>query len=398
MIRYNKVWLDNLLIKKEAQRFFIHSWISAEKLKEIRNFYKEEFISHHTFSRLGVYLFTLLATAAGISFIFLVMGLHESNSLFLVFSILVFVGLFIAIQAGHYKSGIDDALLHIALLLFSYGISSDIFRLGNSETILFLIVLVIAIILFSDMAVAAYAWFTFILLIFTNTIKFRTGFESLTLIIMGMGTAFYFFTEHLLKKENLRYWKESLAVIKILAILTTYAGSTQHFQAGYHLFDLTAQFETGNALEHGEAVQPSIAYYKFLYYLSILLPIMFISRSLWTKDRILLILGLVTFFHSIFFKLLPYFPLDYLLLFSGFFLITLAYAGIRYLGLNRFGFIYKDDNERAMDAIGIDEEAGNIINTNALSATTESINANQPGTKFRGGGGKFGGGGADDSF
>lgn len=407
MLAYNKKWLDALLIKKEAEKYFSQKWISVEKMEKIKSFYSDYFISHTFFARMGMFFFTSVIAVAIIGLFFLMFNLRDSRSVFLFFSILAFGSLFMVIQKNHYKSGIDDALLYIALLFLALSIPID-FTVEIFPYSLFLIILIIASILFADMLLVIAAWYFFFAILFHISHQLNGGMFARTLIMVFFGSGIYFSNQYMLKIEKFHYWQSSLLVVKILALLTIYYGTIHTIDYESIFSEKMDQTEITDNIESSATESASINsvrksgfsfFTTVLYITSILIPLLYIGKSLTSKDRILLIIGLVTFLHSIFFKIFSIHRISfaYLALFSGVFLLCLGYIFIRYLAKTRYGFIYKDDNERVLDSIGINKDAEQIITTNILSNTTES-SLDKPDSSFNGGGGKFGGGGAEGNF
>ncbi len=418
MIVYNSKWLDNLRIKQEAADYFKKKWIDAAQLESIKNNHPESFYIPNIFIRIGLFIFTAILTSAilGLLSIPLIDVFKRGNDygiLLIIYGILcaaALLGIIVSYDKKIYKAGMDDALLYIALIFFGIGIyiAADI-----KDPLIFLLlifpILVISAILFSDMLVASASYICFFAMVFLFLIKYQIGKLILPFAIILSGVLFYLIIHQALKINKLRFWKESLTVVKILVLLTIYLGGNYFVvreannilqQKDHMEYRNSASF---NANEDNQNIneqesnskKPVLPMSFFFYLTTILIPVFYIVKALRDKDRIFLLVGLIILVASVltfryYFSIAP--P-EIALTSAGIALIALAYSAIRFLKTPRYGLSYQEDEDKPFSDIGVNLDMEAVI----ISKTSGQPQAN-PSDVFKGSGGTFGGGGSSGNF
>ena len=114
---YNKEWLYNLAVIKEAKRWMKQSLISADQLNSISAAYPCEFYHPNFLIRILLFVATLLALA-GVTGLFALMigdigdgGIFTSCILYGLMSFFILEAVFINTN-NHYKTGVTEALLY----------------------------------------------------------------------------------------------------------------------------------------------------------------------------------------------------------------------------------------------------------------------------------------------
>ncbi len=418
MIVYNSKWLDNLRIKQEAFDYFKKKWIDAAQFESIKNNFPESFYIPNIFIRIGLFIFTVILISAilGLLSIPLIDAFKRGNDygiVFIIYSILTAAALFgivVFYDKKIYKAGMDDALLYIALILAGTGIYivTDV-----KDPLLFLIIifplLVISAILFSDMLVSAASYLCFFAMIFLFLIKFQIGKLILPFVIILTGVFFYLIIQKALKIKKLRFWTESLTVLKILVLLTIYLGGNYFVvreannilqQKAHADYRNSAAYSENDDLEKENKTEldskKPVLPLSFIFYLTtILIPVFYIFKALRDKDRIFLLVGLVILVASVltfryYFSIAP--P-EIALTAAGIVLIALAYLAIRFLKTPRYGLCYQEDEDKPFSDIGVNLDMEAVI----ISKTSGQTQVN-PSDAFKGSGGTFGGGGSSGNF
>ena len=418
MIVYNSKWLDNLRIKQEAADYFKKKWIDAAQFELIKNAHPESFYIPNIFIRIGLFIFAVILISAilGLLSIPLIDAFKRGNDygiLFIIYSILTAAALFgvvVFYDKKIYKAGMDDALLYMALILAGTGIYivTDV-----KDPLLFLIIifplLVISAILFSDMLVASASYLCIFAMIFLFLIKFQIGKLILPFVIILTGVLLYLIIQQALKIKKLRFWSESLTVLKILVLLTIYLSGNyfvvreannvlqQKALADYRntaAYSANDDFEKENKTEL-DSKKPVLPMSFFFYLTTILIPVFYIVKALKDKDRIFLLVGLVILVASVltfryYFSIAP--P-EIALTAAGIILIALAYLAIRLLKTPRYGLCYQEDEDKPFSDVGVNLDMEAVI----ISKTSGQTQAN-PSDAFKGSGGTFGGGGSSGNF
>src|SRR6476620_7154593 len=122
MIAYNKNSLDQLTIAEEATRAFKKKLISHEEYVAISKMHKTELYSPNIFIRIGLFAAIVVIVQMTFGLVFLILGsaFNDDGGLFIMslfFAAIIYVTLeWITKIKNHYRSGVDDALLWLALL------------------------------------------------------------------------------------------------------------------------------------------------------------------------------------------------------------------------------------------------------------------------------------------
>ena len=152
MIAYNEQSLDRLAINEEAATARRGRLISEEEYKAVLNTYKPGLYSPNIFIRIGLFILTVVIVIMSFGFLFLIAGAASSNDIFLfimtlMLGVAILMGLeWIVRTKKHYRSGVDDALLWLALItvVTDIGVYFELSEL-NTSILIFLLSLAAAI-------------------------------------------------------------------------------------------------------------------------------------------------------------------------------------------------------------------------------------------------------------
>jgi len=448
---YNKNWIDAINIKANSARLKNNNLISEEQLNQINATYKEEFYSPNMFVRIGLFIFTFILANSALGILGTIIAVSITNEI--VFGVLCLIGsaiLLFSLQffiknKNHYRSGIDDCLLYLAVSFIVFGILlfTDF---SNTKFIVFICVPLLAFASFRymDSLLAFLAFVCFHVWIFLVAADFELGKAFMPFIFLLSSLCVAFISHKLLRNDRFVYWKHIFKVLKVVALLMVYL-SMNYFvvREGNILLSETSVDMSTN--KEYEAVQKSInsnqefinsSYSDTLHTLSdeemtrlsneneelytklyaierdelskarsgglpmsfifiictLLFPIIYIILGLRSKDRLFLVTGLIILVGTVatyqFYT--PDFPYEYTITLGGLLMLVVAWSSIRFLKTNNRVFTFEQDS---------DKENQGLLNAEAfmVSQTTGhmSPDGNQ-GSEF--GGGSFGGGGAGGKY
>lgn len=384
MIAYNTTWLDALLTKETARKWYGKGLLSEEKWQMIQEKNPSDFYSPNVFLRIGLAIFTLILLISAGGFIGFVLE-PSSEMGFSLFS-LCCGGICIVvlerrvIQHGrHLKSGIDDMFLYVAIGAFVTGLCS-LLHYTTPLWVYYCITwpfLVIGAIRYLDRLVAAAAFLCSlgIVLLLVQEIP---NLAIYLLPFAGMLSSGLVFLQARqgLKRYSWRHWHGILQVLTLLSLGTFYA---------------SGNFWVVQEASIGIFQMESVPMPWFFWTFTFLVPLGYIFGGLIGKDRALLDVGLGCLTAAVF-SFRYYFhvmPLAWAAVIGGVVLFVTAYFSIRYLHQNRGAYV-------------CDEEAETYLLQEIEQQLIEQTIVNQPGPtpdkseSF--GGGQFGGGGAGGDF
>ncbi len=390
MKAYNPLWSENDFIQKTAQKWLKQGFLSKDQSLQVEKNYPHDYYDPNIFLKIGLFIFTILVASVSISFMsvfFITIYEANLNAAFVVQSLLiggVFVFLLENLIKGRklYHSGVDNALIYMALGAFCTTIYF-LFEKLNPPTWLFLILFlplfVITTIRYAESVVCTLTYFLILAIFVTIALESFWGKTLLPFIVMIVSAGIYFTVKKLSTRKDYLYYETCLTILKTLSLVTFYLG-------GNYLI-----VREGNALINNLSlsVSPQVAFAPMFYFFTAIIPLAYIFFGLKNRDRLMLILGLITLGFSIFtykfyFSILP---IEIALTLGGILLIAFAGGLIHYLKTAKKGFTYQPD----------DEFEGFNLEAMLMSQLVQS-KIPQQGDTFRFGGGDSGGGGAGGNY
>ncbi|MES2518079.1 MAG: hypothetical protein V4585_08230 [Bacteroidota bacterium] len=390
MKAYKSEWSEHSFIQKTAETWQKKGFFNKEQFAKIQRVYPLDYYDPNVFLKIGLFIFTILATCFSggiISALFLgVFGNNFNLAIIIEGLILGIVFIFLLenfIKSNKlYHSGVDNALLYMALSAFCTAIFL-IFENVHPPTWLFLLIFsplfVLATIRYADSVVCTLMYFLFFAIIISVALMVAWGKTFLPFIIMFYSIGAYFLVKKLSTRHDFLYYENCLTILKTLSLVTFYLG-------GNYLV-----VREGNALINNlsGAISPQVAFAPMFYFFTLIIPVAFIYFGLRDRDRLIMILGMITLAFSIFtyryyFAVLP---VEIALTLGGVLLMALAGGLIYYLRTNKFGFTYEPEDERE----GMNLEA--LFMSQVIQSKIP-----QQGDTFRFGGGDVGGGGAGGEY
>lgn len=390
MKAYNPQWSINDIIQKIAHKWFQRGLLKQEQLSEIEKECQSDCNNPNIFLKIGLFIFTVLAASFSVGLFALFFTIPFENHPQLAFIIesivsgivFIFILEFLIKNNKLYHSGVDNALMYMALGAFCTAIFMIFENAKLPNWLIFSLCLpffIAASIRYADILVAISTYLLSLAIIVLISLEFAWGKTLLTFIIMIFSIMAYFFHKKLSQRDDELYYEKCLDTFKILALSTFYLG-------GNYLI-----IREGNAqINHiTDLISPQIAFAPMFYFFTIIIPIAYIYFGLKNHDRLLLIIGLLGFAFSIFTYRFYFstFPLEIALTMVGVLLITLAGICIHYLRTPKHGITSKPDDERK------------ILNLESI-IMSQVIQSKIPqqGDTFQFGGGDAGGGGAGGEY
>jgi hypothetical protein len=204
----------------------------------------------------------------------------------------------------------------------------------------------------------------------------------LPFILLLLAIIFYFVYVTLSKSSKLVYYANSIMLLQGLSLLLGY------FAMNYLVVRELSESLLGLKITKGQDIPFAFLFYGFTF----LTPTFFILYSLYSKDKLMLIIGFLTFGFSIFtiryyYQLLP---IEVALLLGGALLFTVAYFAIRKIKDRETGVTFKPARGSETDL---------LTNFEALVVNAQvDLKPMETNSKMPFGGGGFSGGGSGESF
>jgi hypothetical protein len=387
MIAYNEQSLDRLAIDSEVLLAHKKRLLSDQEYTNVRHAHKPDLYSPNVFIRIGLFALTVVIVTMIFGLLLLITESLLYNdriffSITIVFGCLIYAALeWIVRVKRHYRCGVDDALLWLALICFVADIGIYFTFRGLWMSLLIFVLSLAATIRFANSVMSAVSFCAFIAVIFYSITPAGTIAKTiLPFVSMLIGVAVYLMVIKCKHQHSFRHYRHCFMVIEALSLITIYA-SVNYFvvrELSIKMFDLHLP---QNA---------SITGGWFFWVCTLILPLIYIARGLQSKDHLILRVGLLLIAATIFTFRYYYSiaPIEQVLTFAGIILIAIAYVLIKYLQTPRFGIVDRQPEQHLQDG----------VNVESLVIAGSFKEAPAPDEGFRFGGGSTGGGGATGQF
>lgn len=394
MIAYNKTTLDNLVVQQETTKAYKQDLISKEERNAIDLQYSVDFYMPHFFIRVGLFILTMIIVSFTLGF-FSLFFMDNIDKAFGYIGILFAGCAYAALEymiktKKHYHSGVDDALLYqfVGSLYGAVLYLANIMNMVNTNTIgitcglILFIITAFASVRFVNMITSVIAYLSFLGVLFFLCSNIGGIVKAIVPFVIMAASAICCVTIKMLSKKNeLRYYKSCLQIIKIATLLTFYIGGNYFVvrELSNTMFDLNLL--PGQTIPFGWA----------FWIATVIIPFGYLFFGIKNKDVILIRVSLLLFAATIF-TIRTYYaiaPIEIAMTIAGVALIAGCYALTRFLQEPKYGFTYKE--------LYSDDPINKLQVESLLIAQSFSHQTIPPdGTKF--GGGSFGGGGATGEY
>lgn len=368
MIAYNRTWLAHREILQDAEDALHQQCITVEEIETIKTQHPVGFYTLGTFPRLGLYLLTWLVAWCCVGL--MLMLLFYSNvfgGVFITVAVLLIAALeyFIA-RKFHFKTGVDDALCHAAILFLVMG-ADDVFRLSvlQSGWTVFMVAFVFTIRYLN--CVSAVATFLSAMFVFYTFLENTPLHVYTPLLLCSISLLVFGAFQRISKAPH--YYEGLFTVIKVVALIFS------HGVISYSLIFSNPVHHRSNFVLHCIEL-----------ILCVLLPLGFILLGFKQRNKVLFRSGLVLILLTcyVFMSLSAFEQYGVWISLIGLAGIFFAWYLIKYFKNPYKGHIaFAEENEHY-------EYSKSVINVEQYP------DIKNPPTGF--GGGSFGGGGASGSF
>jgi hypothetical protein len=387
MIAYNKDWLNNLLVRKEAEKASAEQNISEQEMAAIYNAYPSGFYTPNIFVRIGLFVLTVVIavfTFGLFSLIILSNIEKQFGGLLIFFGLLLYAALEIMVSKRHFQSGVDDALLWMAPISLIAGLNLIGHLTGLMNAAIIFVASLILSLRFIDKIMAAFCSLAFLaMLFFVMADMGAIGKSIAPFLLMLAALLIYLLAKRFGRRENWKHYSDGFLFITIAALLALYVAGNYFVvrEASVYMFNMQ--------MKDGEQIPFGWLFWIF----TIGIPIAYIIRGIQQKDRVLLRVGLLLVAAMVFTIRYYYhlIPAEIAMILGGMLFIILSYLLIKYLKEPKFGFSSIEDGAASsLDKLHLESLVIVQGFAAAPSGTTDT------GTQF--GGGSGGGGGASADF
>ena len=380
---YNEAWIEALAIRKKARGWVRAGLLTPAQEARIRELFPESFYRANVWVRIALFLFTLLLNGCSTTFVSMffmpalentlwgagLLGMAYGTGFFFLLNLLIR-------ERRLYHSGIDDALLYSAVSAFCGGLFVTFSSVFREEFVAYaaiaLPVLVWAAVRYASTVVTLATLLDVYAIAGLLAFRFPAGKLLLPLIGLFLSAGIFLASRSMRRKSGI-YWTSCLDVSESLALALGYL-SINYFVV-----------REGNALIQG--TEGPVPFGILFWILTGIIPLACIFSGIRTRNRILLVAGLLTLLLSVYTFQFYYQPVSYPLfsVIGGLILLSGAIACIRFLRSRQTGFTFEKDGSGE----------GGIRLEALVVAEQASIPSTQTDTF---GGGTFGGGGAGDQY
>jgi hypothetical protein len=387
MIAYNSHWLSNLLVREQADTANRQNCISATEKEQIYGAYPADFYTPNLFVRIGLFILTMVILVFGMGLVSLIFLSSNSDRiygfLFILFGIAIYFGLEFMVRKGHYRSGVDDALLWMCGICVVGGLNvlTPVSPAANAFFVFCMAVFLFFRFVNAVMAaVASLALLATVFYIFMHV----GGIMQLLMpfVLMIIAALLYFGAKSRLHQPAWVHYRNGLLFICITALVCFYAAGNYFVvrEASVNLLYME--------IKQGQDIGLAWLFWVF----TIGIPLLYIARGVQIKDAVLLRVGLLLIAAMVF-TIRSYhqvLPAEIAMVLGGILFIGIAYGLIKYLHEPKHGFTYREaDDPFFLDKLQVES---------LVIADTFSGPAVAPDTGTQFGGGSGGGGGASGEF
>jgi len=396
MIAYNKEWLANELVQDEINTALGLKLVQPQEAENVNKAYPVLFYSPNIFIRIGLFVLTVIIAIFSIGLIALV-SFDSMNENFA--SLGIFLGLccwalleMMVSSKHHYRSGVDDALLYMAVILL---FSSIVYITEPGATgicITACVIATLAVLRFADRLLAVTAFVAFSGFFFFQCMYAGNMAQQIApFLIFFLCLACYFISVKMIRQPALLFYSGCLKAINIASLFLMYL-SVNYFavQEIRQEFFYTTMHNRPELVEE-VAQTPPLPLAWLFWIFTCVLPLVYIGAGIVKKDSILIRVGLVLcaaivftvrYYHSVL-------PLETAMVIGGLVLVGIAWFLINYLKNPRYGFTNEAENDT-------ENLAKNQLESLVIATTFSGQQAPDADTHF--GGGSAGGGGAGGTY
>lgn len=385
MIAFNKELTENTFLLDESKKLRKASFISGEQLSFIKTELPILKSQNNILIRIGFFILgcLLFSSISGVIILFTssFLGSHYEVILFLYTFIGIIVSELLSKKKFH-NYGLDDAFI----LGFQGCFCGAIGVAFDSPLAAFIAMSIMGIIacvryintisiLYCLVGVTATICYTVIVLKVIEKL-------FLPFILLATATGMYLVFTKLKKNAGIYFYFNAIQILQGFSLLLGY------FSMNYLVVRQLSEKLMGFKITNEKDIPFAFLFYLFTF----LMPILYTIFSLFTKNRIMLIIGFLTFAFSIY-TIRHYcsiINIELALIYGGIALFVITYFVIHRIKNNERGITFKPDRGTNIDV---------LTNVEAvITATQVDLKPIENESKMPFGGGKFSGGGSQGTF
>lgn len=385
MLAYNNDKLENGLLVSEAKELYKMKFISKAQLADIAKELPLLQSNGNLLVRIGFFLLGcfLFSSVMG-SVMMLFMPLLDNNYKVMVYfyALIGLVGTEVLAAKNYHKHGLDDAFI-LSMQGAFYGAVGLSFEDTLPVFMMMVVLGLVCCIRYVHTLSALISCIGLVVLLFDLIVEehlMDTMFLPFVEFLLAIGI--YFLYRKLYSNPQHYLYTNALLVMKVFSLALGY------FSVNYMVVRELSQSLMNITVEEGTNIPLAFLFYG----LTFLVPLFYIGYSIYIKDRMMLIVGILTLGYS-FFTIRYYYqlmPLEIALLLGGMVLFAIVFAAIRLLKNKETGVTFKPDRSA---------DSNLILNAQALLINSQvdiKPVAGQENMPFGGGG--FSGGGAGETY
>ncbi|HMH23965.1 MAG TPA: hypothetical protein VK563_19405 [Puia sp.] len=386
MIAYNETSLDNKAVRDQAASALAANCISKEEYAQIGTAHPSAFYTPNLYIRIGLFLLTLVIATFSLG----LLALMAMSSEYIIGALLIFSGLicygvleYLVFTKKHFRSGVDDALLWMSVVLLLAGIGVAVDNISNlSWSVMIFALALLTSLRFADRIMALIAWVALLAVFFYIVAESgRTGKLFISFLLMAVSVAGYFLVTFLHQDKRYRHYRSSLELVRAASLISFYLAGNYLVVREMSVLLLHAPLRDVQGIPLG----------WLFWMLTVATPLFYIYRGVRKKDAIFLWVGLVLIAATVYTirHYYPVMPLELAMVAGGIVLVVLAWGLIRYLRTPRHGFTGEaTDDSHFLESLHLE--------TLVIAETFRPVAP--PPDDFRFGGGSGGGGGAGGQY
>lgn len=386
MIVFDKQLLENTFLLEEAQKLNDQHFIPKAQLQQINKELPVLKSNNNILLRIGFFILgTLLySSLIGVIALFSVNAFDSHLSIMmLIYAALGILGSeFLAQQKDFFGYGLDDAFIlgFQGFFCAALGIAFEspmmafiaLGFVGFAACVRYVHTLSVLVSLIGITGAICYA-----------VLELKLLHSSLLpFLLLILAIILYLIYTKGAKGQTLYYYKNPILLLQGFSLLLGY------FSMNYLVVRELSESLLDLVIAEGEDIPFAFLFYGFTF----AIPLFYIVYSLHSKDRLMLIIGLLTFGFSIFTIRFYHhlLPVEAALILGGVILFAIAYFAIRKLKDKETGLTFKPARGSETDILS---------NLEALATISQiDVKAPESNSKMPFGGGGFSGGGAGESF
>lgn len=385
MLAYNKEKLENGFLVSEAKELYKMKFISKAQLAEIAKQLPLLQSNGNLLVRIGFFLlgcFLFSSMMGSIMLLFAPLMDNNYKAMVYFYALIGLVGTEILCAKNYHKHGLDDAFV-LSMQGAFYGAVGLSLEDSLLVFIMMMVVGLVCCIRYVHTLSALISCIGLVGLLFdliTEQHLMDTMFLPFVGFLLAIGIYLVYSKLHSNPKYHL--YVNALRVTKVFSLVLGY------FSLNYMVVRELSQSLMGISVEEGGDIPLAFLFYGFTF----IVPLFYIGYSVFTKDRMMLIVGILTLGYS-FFTIRYYhqlLPLEIALLLGGLVLFVVVFAAIRVLKHKETGVTFLPDRS---------SDSNLLLNAQAIILSTQTVVkpvASENNMPFGGGG--FSGGGAGETY